>query len=103
MIVHLNPPEQLLGYTMMGRKFIKNKRIIGFWHWELPSVPSFWRVNARFVHEIWAPSRFTAEAISNQVSTEMTHCFVIAQCRYNLAVIVGFAVALVQQCVCSYQ
>ena len=67
LIVHLNPPVQLLGYTMMGRRFIKHKRIIGYWHWELPSVPASWRTNARFVHEIWAPSRFTAEAISEQV------------------------------------
>ena len=68
LIVHLNPPEQLLAYTIMGRRFIKHKRIIGYWHWELPSVPSSWRTNARFVHELWAPSRFTAEAIRKQVS-----------------------------------
>ena len=38
--------------------------VIGHWSWELPSVPPAWRTGLRFVHRVWAPSRFTAAALA---------------------------------------
>jgi glycosyltransferase involved in cell wall biosynthesis len=43
---------------------LRGRRIIGYWAWELPTVPAAWRIGSRFVHEIWAPSQFTADALS---------------------------------------
>src|SRR5262249_47481409 len=38
---------------------------VGYWAWELPKVPAEWRFGVPFVHEIWVPSRFTADAIAS--------------------------------------
>lgn len=34
------------------------------WAWELPVVPAQWHYGARFVHEVWAPSQFCADAFA---------------------------------------
>jgi glycosyltransferase involved in cell wall biosynthesis len=52
-----------IGLLRLPRGFIARRRVIGMWAWELPLVPPSWAEGARFVHEIWAPSRFTAEAL----------------------------------------
>ena len=38
--------------------------MIGYWFWELPVGRASWRAGLRFVHEVWAPSRFTAAALA---------------------------------------
>jgi glycosyltransferase involved in cell wall biosynthesis len=53
------PPSLL----RLPRGALKSRRVIGFWAWELPSVPPGWAEGAKFVHEIWAPSRFAAAAL----------------------------------------
>jgi glycosyltransferase involved in cell wall biosynthesis len=36
---------------------------IAVWYWELETAPAHWRRQARWVHEVWAPTRFIAEAL----------------------------------------
>ncbi len=36
---------------------------VGYWAWELPNLPTPWIDVISLFHEIWAPSRFVAEAI----------------------------------------
>ncbi|QYM77558.1 glycosyltransferase [Horticoccus luteus] len=40
---------------------------IGYWAWELPDFPDVWVPHARYFDEIWAPSRFAADAIAAKV------------------------------------
>jgi hypothetical protein len=40
---------------------------VGFWTWELRAAPPDWHAGARFVHEVWAPSRFAADAIAPSI------------------------------------
>ncbi len=47
----------------LGGRFIYGKYIVGYWAWELPQVPRDWNFGVPFVHEVWVPSTFTAEAI----------------------------------------
>jgi glycosyltransferase involved in cell wall biosynthesis len=63
LILHVNSPLVPLAMLRLGRRLIRDKRIVGCWAWELPNVPNDWRVGVPFVHEIWAPSKFTADAI----------------------------------------
>jgi glycosyltransferase involved in cell wall biosynthesis len=42
---------------------LRHRRVIGMWAWELPVVPRSWHHGANFVHEVWAPSPFTAQAL----------------------------------------
>ncbi len=67
LIVHMNAPYLPLALLAMGRASIRRKRMIGYWSWELPRIPESWRVGFPFVHEIWVPSRFTADAVRAEI------------------------------------
>jgi glycosyltransferase involved in cell wall biosynthesis len=62
LICHLNPIE-LQAALMLARLSGRERRVIGYWAWELPEVPPGWRAAFRLVHEIWVPSRFVAAAL----------------------------------------
>jgi glycosyltransferase involved in cell wall biosynthesis len=59
----VNAPVLPIGLLRLGRGFLRGRRVIGMWAWELPVAPPSWREGAKFVHEIWAPSAFTAQAL----------------------------------------
>lgn len=63
LILHVN--GDLLPWAMaaIGRQAISKKHLIGFWNWELPVLPNGWLPGLRFVHRVWAPSDFVAEAV----------------------------------------
>lgn len=63
LILHVNSPLVPLTMLKLGRHLVREKHVIGYWAWELPTVPPEWRHGIPFVHEIWVPSRFTAEAV----------------------------------------
>jgi glycosyltransferase involved in cell wall biosynthesis len=61
----LNGPLLPVGLArLQPRNMLRGRRIIGVWAWELSRVSAEWAVGAKFVHEIWAPSRFAAEAFA---------------------------------------
>ena len=63
LILHVNSPA-LPGFLLrLPRALIRQRRVIGYWAWELPVAPPAWKTGLPFVHEIWAPSRFTADAL----------------------------------------
>ena len=68
LIVYVNPPEFLIALSAIGRRPLRHKRIVGYWHWELPEVPKSWRAKFQLVDEIWVPSRFVAAAIARQAT-----------------------------------
>ena len=61
-ILHVNAPLAPLALLMLGRPALRGKRIIGYFAWELPDLPDDWIAALDHVHEIWVPSRFTADA-----------------------------------------
>jgi glycosyltransferase involved in cell wall biosynthesis len=62
-IFHLNPPELLAELAVMGPRRLIGPRY-GYWAWELPRAPAAWIKDAALVDEVWAPSRYTAEAFA---------------------------------------
>ncbi len=48
----------------LGRRHLRGRLVVGYWFWELPTVPRSWRTGLRFVHRVWAPSRFIAAALA---------------------------------------
>ncbi|HEY6433408.1 MAG TPA: glycosyltransferase [Acetobacteraceae bacterium] len=63
LVLHVNAPMLPMVSLRLPRGLTVARRVIGYWAWELPSVPPDWRIGARFVHEAWVPSRFTAAAL----------------------------------------
>lgn len=64
LVVHVNAPLMSLALMRLGKLVVRGRRIVGYWAWELPRAPASWRPGIRFVHEIWAPTRFVAEAVA---------------------------------------
>lgn len=62
-ILHINPPDLPLTRLLLGRAQTREQRVIGYWAWELPQIPPAWRSGFDYVHEVWAPSTFCADAI----------------------------------------
>jgi len=61
----LHTPGSTLPYALVrcGRKLVQNKRLVGFWHWELAGLPADWRFGCDQLDEIWVPSQFCADAV----------------------------------------
>jgi len=63
LIVHINAPDMPAALLRLGTGVARGRKIIGAWAWELPIVPPAWAAGLHYVHEVWAPSRFTANAL----------------------------------------
>jgi hypothetical protein len=62
-IFHLNAPEMLAELATLGPRRVVGPRY-GVWAWELPVAPVGWRKDAVLMDEIWAPSRYVAQAFA---------------------------------------
>lgn len=64
-VIHQNPRWILIALHKLGKRFLKNKYIIGYWAWELEDIPEWWIDSINYVHEIWVPSDFVRKAIES--------------------------------------
>jgi glycosyltransferase involved in cell wall biosynthesis len=63
LLLTVNAPSLPLMLARAPRDLLRNRRVVASMAWELPVVPQEWRVAARYVHEVWACSAFTAAAL----------------------------------------
>ncbi len=63
LVLHVNAPVLPAALLRLPRRMLRGRRVIGFWAWELEVLPANWRPACACVHEVWAPSRFTADAL----------------------------------------
>jgi len=63
LVLHTTAPGTPVALLRMGRAAVRGRRVIGYWAWELPVAPEAWQAGPPFVHEVWAPSRFSADAL----------------------------------------
>lgn len=66
-LVHVDAPGMRDLDHHHGPDFRRGKYTIGYWAWELPEFPDAWIQYADFCDEVWAPSRFAAEAIAEKL------------------------------------
>ena len=69
-LLHVNSPLVPLALACLGRKLVRDKYIVGYWAWELPSLPDDWSFGFPFVNEIWTPSNFVATAVRSRAGTK---------------------------------
>jgi glycosyltransferase involved in cell wall biosynthesis len=67
-VFHLDAPAAVDLDHHHGIAFRRGRYNIGYWAWELMEFPDAWVHFADYFDEIWAPSRFAAEAIALKVS-----------------------------------
>lgn len=73
-LLHLAPePLVRVCYPLAGIARRDDVYRIAVWYWELEQVPLEWRRHARLLHEIWAPTRFIAEAMRSVMPIPVTH------------------------------
>ena len=63
LLLCVNAPLLPAALLRLPRALLRGRRVVAQWSWELPVAPDTWRAGAKFVHEVWAPSRFTAAAM----------------------------------------
>lgn len=66
-IAHCNPPELMRVLAALPFDALEGRYRIGFWAWELPVLPPRWAEAADHLNEIWAPTRYVADAILDAV------------------------------------
>jgi glycosyltransferase involved in cell wall biosynthesis len=66
-VIHVDPPGMRDLDHHHGEAFRRGKYNIGYWAWELPEFPDAWIHFSDYCNEVWAPSRFAAEAIAEKV------------------------------------
>lgn len=71
-VVHINPDQWQEAVGMYPRAQFDRHYNIGVFLWELESVPDRWIPIFDQVDEIWAPSRFVAEAIRKSTEKPVT-------------------------------
>lgn len=63
LLIHVNGPYIPYVLGVLGRRRVAGRRLIGYWHWELPLLPKSWSKGAEALHEVWVPTQFVAEAV----------------------------------------
>ncbi|MBF0381035.1 MAG: glycosyltransferase [Magnetococcales bacterium] len=71
LVIHANPPELPFILNKLGSAKTKGRLIISYWAWELPKLPKSWIPAFDLVHEVWTPSNFCAQAISQHTSKKV--------------------------------
>ncbi|HEY0052155.1 MAG TPA: glycosyltransferase [Caulobacteraceae bacterium] len=62
-LIHANAPECLIALMTHDPADWGDRYRIGYWAWETPEIPVAWARVAPWLHEIWTPSAFVAEAV----------------------------------------
>jgi glycosyltransferase involved in cell wall biosynthesis len=68
LLLAVQPPSVGHALLLLGRDFLAEKRRVGFWMWELETLPSTWRQSVALVHHLAAPSKFATEVLSRQLN-----------------------------------
>ncbi len=59
-LLHITPQDLGMSYLSLGKHTLQNRYNIGFWLWELETLPVESQQALRLVDEIWTPSEFTS-------------------------------------------
>lgn len=65
-LFHINADQIPTMASALGRKFLIGHYNIGFWHWELPDFPDEWLGAFELLDEVWAPTSFVVQSISEK-------------------------------------
>ena len=71
-LFHVNADSVELIETLVDPLRLRGKHRIGYWAWELGSLPIEWVSAYRKVDEVWAPSRFAAHAFAQRTRMPVT-------------------------------
>ena len=65
-LICLTAEETILYALSEGRRYLKDRYVIGYWPWELPHWPAAWRPALELVDEVWVSSRYIQSALAGE-------------------------------------
>lgn len=65
-ILCMSPFDAATLWLRRGREIFDDRYVIGYWAWELERLPDPWHEVALLADELWAPSRYTEQALRAQ-------------------------------------
>ena len=71
-VVHINPDQWVEATNCYPIRCFDGRYTIGVWLWELEDIPSAWSSAFPYVNELWAPSRFIADALRKTAPVPVT-------------------------------
>ncbi len=71
-VIHANPPQFQLALCKLGKDFLRGKRLIGYWAWELETMPDIWRHALQYVDEVHTPSTFVQRALQGHTNKKIS-------------------------------
>ncbi|MCA1934378.1 MAG: glycosyltransferase [Asticcacaulis sp.] len=69
-LIHANAPETLVALMTHRSDQWRDRYRIGYWAWETPLAPPQWARLVRWLHEVWTPSAYVAEALAAALRAE---------------------------------
>ena len=79
-IFHINADQTGAVVDRLGASCLRNRYNIGYWAWELEEFPERWLPSFAQYHEIWTPSSFCQDAISQRSPVpviRIPHCITV--------------------------
>jgi glycosyltransferase involved in cell wall biosynthesis len=70
-LISVNPPE-LPRVVEQNPAYCEGRYNIGYWNWELASLPRQWRGCFSYLDEVWVPSRFVLGAVEEVATVPVT-------------------------------
>ena len=74
-----NPSILLSAFCKLNPLWLLSNRTIGVWFWELERIPKDWQMAGSLVDEVWAQSRFVAQAFKRSSKRVEVMPFVVDQ------------------------
>ncbi len=71
-VIHANPPQFQLALCALGKEFLRHKRVVAYWAWELETLPPFWTQALDYVDAVEVPSAFVAAAVRRYTHKPVT-------------------------------
>lgn len=65
-LIHVNPPEFFRLERVLGKENFDRHYNIGYWLWELDTLPREWTRIIPYFDEFWAPSEFICSALKKE-------------------------------------
>lgn len=65
---HINPPEFIRAYRLLGKQAFDKRYNVAFWLWEMEEFPDEWVPLIRLLDEVWTPSEFISRGIRKKTN-----------------------------------
>lgn len=71
-VIHANPPQFFLALAALGKGFLRQKHVTGFWAWEKERLPGHWLPAFDYADSFEAPSSFVRSILARHTSKPVT-------------------------------